>query len=625
MYQISVPVKSQTLDCCGKDIILQDLKKIGAKRVFLTLATYEPNPEKRKKIMSTFRENAAFLKKEGFEVGAWLWTFNLPGNKLFTEMKSLDGKVIKDVCCPADPEFVRFSADYISEIAENGADIVLFDDDFRYGFQNGNSPACLCDKHLALIETILGEKVTLEKMREHILSGERNQYRDAFLQANGDAFRNFAKAVRKKVDEKHPEVRIGACACMSSWDLDGTDAYEIATILAGKNRPFMRLIGAPYWAVRKSWGCSMQDVIQQERLECAWSQKGDIEIIGEGDTFPRPRSNCPASYLEGFDTAMRVAGCTEGILKYVFDYYANADYEQGYVRAHVKNEKVYEALPDFFDGKASCGIRIWEMPKKIFEMKMPTTVNDTVQIEYLFFSKASRILSHLAIPSVFEGDGVCGICFDENARSLPLSALDHGMILDIAAAQILTERGVDVGLLSIGKGTSSGTIERYLYNNNHTFTRNVTVYDVKLKEGAEILSDMETDFGTLPISYRYENEKGQRFLILNYNTRNGDPHFQYHYERGKQIAENIPYLSGKKLPAFTSGHPHLYMQCKKGEDGKCAVGLWNFFADEAENVEIILDKEYKNLRLIGAKGTLLGNKITLDLIPPFGFAAVEVF
>ncbi len=624
MYQISVPVKSQNFDRCGKERILCDLKKVGAKRVFLTLATYEPDPSKRNELMNTFRENAAFLKKEGFEIGAWLWTFNLPENTVFSEMKSLDGKVIKDVCCPADPEFVRFSADYINKIAENGAEIILFDDDFRYGFQNGNSPACLCDRHLALIENILGEKVSLEKMREAILSGKQNKYRDAFLRANGDAFRNFAKEVRKKVDEKHPDVRIGACACMSSWDLDGTDAYEIATILAGKNRPFMRLIGAPYWAVKKNWGCSMQDVIQQERMECVWTKKGDIEIISEGDTFPRPRSNCPASYLEGFDTAMRVAGCTEGILKYVFDYYANADYEDGYVRAHLKNEDVYKSLPDFFDGKVSCGIRVWEMQNKISPMEMPTKVNGTVKIEHLFFSKASRMLSHLAIPTVFEGEGVCGICFDENARTLPLSALKNGLILDIAAAEILTQRGVDVGLVSIGKGTKTGTLERFLHNNNHTFTRDMTIYDLRLKEGAEILSDTETAFGTFPVSYRYENEKGQRFLVLNFNTRDGDPHLQYHYERGRQIAENLPYLSGKKLPAFTSGHPHLYLQCKKSEDGKCAVGIWNFFADEAENVKIVFDEEYKNCRLIRCEGSLSKDTLTLKTIPPFGFAAAEV-
>ena len=35
---------------------------------------------------------------------------------------------------------------------------------------------------------------------------------------------------------------------MSSWDIDGTNAYELAKILAGNTKPLVRLIGAPYWA-----------------------------------------------------------------------------------------------------------------------------------------------------------------------------------------------------------------------------------------------------------------------------------------------------------------------------------------------------------------------------------------
>ena len=50
-----------------------------------------------------------------------------------------------------------------------------------------------------------------------------------------------------------------------------------------------------------------------------------------------------------------------------------------------------------------------------------------------------------------------------------------------------------------------------------------------------------------------------------------------------------------------------------------------WYEDEAEEVEIVLDREYKSCRFLGTKGTLSGNKVTLESIPPFGFAAVEVF
>ena len=52
-------------------------------------------------------------------------------------------------------------------------------------------------------------------------------------------------------------------------------------------------------------------------MESAWTKNGEIEIMAEGDVYPRPRTLCPASCLEGFDTAIRASGCTDGVLKYV--------------------------------------------------------------------------------------------------------------------------------------------------------------------------------------------------------------------------------------------------------------------------------------------------------------------
>ena len=628
MYKISVPVMNCNVKRSDRQRLLQELRRFNAERIFLALDTYENDKKKRIEFLKELEDNCKFFKEKGFEVGAWIWTFWVKNNTEFRNMRSIKGTEIREFMCPTDEKFVEFATDYMSDIAKCGIDLIMFDDDFRYGFLS-DSPACLCDKHIEIINSITGEKSTREEIYSHIVSGRKNKFRDAYLKANGDAFRNFAYAVRNAVDKVDCTIRIGACACMSSWDIDGTDAYELAKILAGNTKPFVRLIGAPYWSVNKSWGNSLQDVIELERMESSWTRHEDIEIMAEGDVFPRPRINCPASFLEGFDTAIRASGCTDGILKYGVDYYSNTDYETGYAVFHERNVPLYNAIDKMFGNKKSCGVRVYESMKKVADMVMPTTVNNQVNIQDLFFSKAARTLTCNSIPTVYEGMGVCGIVFDENARNIPLKDIENGLIIDIAAAEILTHRGIDVGIEWIGdtlpqsSDCSDLNCEHFIEDDNHIATHDSIIYDIKLKENAEVLSDINTDKGLKPVSYRYENANGNRFLVLNLNTRQGSDILLRHYARSRQYADNIPWLSGNKLPAYIYGHPSLYMQTKE-KDNCLAVGIWNFYADTALEPVVELGKDYSDIKFINCEGQLNGNKVYLNNISPFAFVGFEV-
>lgn len=616
MYKISVPVMNENVTRCTPESVFEELKKFEPDRVFLALGSYETDEKKRKEQFKSLSDNVRFFKEKGLQVGVWIWAFMLYDGK-YTCMKSLKGQEYKDNMCPLDEDFLQFAQGYARDMAKSGADIIMYDDDFRYGFL-GAAPACLCKNHLKAISRILGEEVTEEIIRENVYHGGRNKYRDAYIKANGDAFRNFARKMRMAVDEVTPSVRMGACACLNSWDIDGVSAEEAARIFAGNTKPFFRLIGAPYWAALNCWGISLQDSIELSRMECAWTKDKNIEIFSEGDVYPRPRTLVPAAYLEGFDMALRATGCTDGILKYGMDYVSDASYETGYALYHMKNRALYKELEKHFCGKASVGVRIYEHPQKLCDAVFTEEEN----IDNMFFSLCARTLTYNSIPTVYEGQGITGAVFGENARHLPENAFDKGLILDIKAAEILWEKGIDTGVSHFGEKTAAGTYE-FFYNGNRIAAMGANIRRITLNEKTEILSFTEKDGEKIPMSFRFINENGQRFFVLNIISDINNPSVLRHYERNRQYTENTPWLSGERLPAAVHGHPALYMQCKEDKN-TLVTGLWNFFSDIVFSPEITLDGTYTDIEFINCTGELTGDKVILSDIPAFGFAGFSV-
>lgn len=621
MYDISVPIKIAPTNRFGLDKSVLELEKLDTKRVIIALGFYELDPEKKAASLQDLKDICKELHDRGFEVGAWVWTFMFQGSHPYSTMVSITGDPISSYVCPTDEAFSDFVAEYIHDIAATGVDLIQFDDDFRYGFLGPNGPGCLCENHMKMICNILGEEVSRETVCEHILNGGPNKYRDAYLQANADAFRAFATKMRAAVDRADPTVRLGACSCMTAWDIDGIMAMELSRILAGNTKPFIRLIGAPYWAVKRNWGNELQDCIDMDRMEAAWIRGVDpeIEIIAEGDSFPRPRTTCPASYLENFDMAIRAAGCCDGILKYGIDYFSNMDYETGYTKFHLRNKDNYAGIHKHFDGKKEAGVRVYTYTKKLEK----AVFDAPIKIEHMIFPQAARILSYNTIPIKFAGEGMCGAVFGEDARQLPLEEIGKGMIIDLAAAKILSERGVDVGVTEFGGMVKAGRLERYINPEDFILTRDISVCKVALKEGVEVLSDTETKDGVCPTSFRYENGSGQRFLVFNCLPNVGSNNILKHYARSRQIEENIHWISGKKLPAYCYGNPAMYTIVKEG-DGQVAVGLWNLHADIAIDPVVELDGNYSSAEFIGCTGKLDGNKILLSDIPAFGFAGFNL-
>lgn len=612
MYKLSVPFMVNQIDKYGTQPFIDELKKMGADIVFLSLDCYETDIVKREEVFETLKKNVPIFQKAGFTVGVWVWTFMIRDKNDYTHITGSNGKVSRDQVCPSDKDFCAFAYDYMQNIARSNPDMIMFDDDFRYGFLDCKL-GCTCKNHRAYMSQIVGEDLSTKELGELIFSGGKNKYRSAFLQANGHYLKEFAKQSRAAVDSINPNIRLGFCSCMSTWDFDGVSSAELARILAGNTKPFLRLSGAPYWSDKRVWGNRLQDTVELERMESSWCG-GDIELFAEGDSFPRPRFTCPANVLEGFDMALRASGATNGIHKYTLDYYANVDYEQGYNRKHNANKGIYQQIDAYFNDKTPVGVRVYESVTKFEDMEVPAYYQGTGNVQYMFFSPAARMISAHTIPTIYKGLGTVGIAFGENVKYMDEGALDNGLILDVVGAKILESKGIDVGLASVGEVYQADR-EYFPDKNRYVGLFNCPANTIEVKKGANIQSTFINGEKETIGSYTYENSNGQKFLVFAFDAYSMSEHAFKQAARGEQI-ENWIASIGKKLPVSMHGNPDCYVLCKENQTEK-AVWIGNFFADECMNKTVVLDKEYREIEFINCQGVLNGNKVTLDYIGPY--------
>lgn len=624
MFSVSIPINCNKFHRIkNKKLLLDELRSFDATRVMLNYETTLDgqvvlcNKEEYNKQIDYMQEACAFFKQHGYEVGAWFWGLQFDGGFNFTKIKTLDGESPYHFACPTDTEFLKNFQNCLKDVAKTGVDIILLNDDVRFGAWNGFG--CICENHIKMMSEILGEQLEESELKKLILTGGKNKYRDAFLEANKISLKNYAAMMRQAIDEVNPNTRLGFCACMSSWDIDG-DAFELARTLAGNTKPILRLIGAPYWAVDKFHGNRLQDVVELTRMEASWNEARDIELIAEGDVYPRPRLNCPSNYLEGFDTAIRASDAIDGILKICIDYVSNVGYESGYLKHYIKNKPIYQEIENHFLNKKHSGIRVYETMKKASIMQIPNALGGQSDMEKVFFSSASRILSANAIPTVYEGTGITGIAFGENAYSLTRKDINNGLIIDALAAKILTDKGIDVGINSFGSETFIKY--QYLCDEDNQIIANNMIYNNNLNTKCNILSYGSYDLGKqeIPFCYQYQNANGQKFLVFNCIAKDSE-NLLKHYANSKIITNSVEWLSGEKLPAFCYGNPNLYMQCKEDEE-YLVIGLWNFFEDDVIEPIIQLARHYHEAEFLCGSGVLCGDYIRLTDISPFGFRGI---
>lgn len=641
---LSIPVINSMATEKTRPDYVNELRRAGADRVFICPSNpFGAEPELTHE-MELLKENLEYFTREGFKVGVWIgglghggWYMGEKKQKIaekYVLIKGLNGGSAPDSFCPLGEEFRKMYIDYVKRVAMTGTPMIMIDDDFRISLHGSAYLSCACDLHIKEFNRRaklagLQKKYTHEDLTNNVYTGKPNVLRDIWLGLQGDTMKDFAGDLRKAVDSVDSNVRLGQCACLSTWDADGSDSIEISKILAGNTKPFLRLIGAPYWVAVHAFGNNgIGCIIDTERMQAAWCSDftGEAEIFSEGDVYPRPRYKTPSVLVECFDQVLLAEGMP-GILKYMLDYEQEPLYETGYIDRHVKNAPLREEIKSMFSGKISCGIYVHEIMHKAAEMDYTGYADGDIASGII--PASAKFANALSLPTFYRAEsGIsAGMIFGGNAihtDKIPAKALK---ILDFTAAKILAEKGTDTGFDSFEILEKAPSYENYpdtgirgMSGSSIRCECGGRFYNVKTKPQAKTLSFFN---GKMPSSYLYTNADGETFLVYCFDmvTIDMKTPLIMNYYRQAQLYDVIRKYAPDALPASLSKEQMAYILCKKNEK-ELSVGIWNFGEEICLPENIRISSEYKSVKFIRAEGTYdQSGRVSIDTpLMPYQFA-----
>ena len=633
-FPISVPVMSRVVNDETRQEILDQIRQSGAFRVWLADSQDVLFQGTESETYALLKKNIEVFRAAGYEVGVWINSYGFGGPvvgatdnenvekaKDWTRITSIaqDGESKENAAfCPEDPEFVAAFCQQIRDIAVLKPDLIMLDDDLCLSVRPGIG--CFCPRHMQLLEEKLKQPLNNRKrLAELIFTYGRNVYRDGWLSVMRNTHKRFCTTVREALDEVDPTIRMGFCAGYTSWDMEGADAITLTKILAGNTKPFLRFTSAPYWVTigrNRFPGMKLNMVIEHARQQEVWCRDSGIEVFNENDTYPRPRYHVPASYMECFDLATRASGGM-GSLKYLFDYRSTPDYETGYLKIHNRNKPLYRWIEDHFADKTADGVQIYRPMATIRYANLPDTFPATYAAEKdimrRVFAPEIAMLTQLSIPVRYDEPDTApqyAAAFGDDVSFIPKDRFPENLIIDVPAAKLLMDKGIDVGLNSFEMTAGQGS-EIFTLPGCKKQTISLTYpnlfrpgylgsgfYRCSVSPEAQIQSWYSPD---LPASYVYHNGK-TRFLVLlaDVDILGQSCSFCASYARQKQILQFLNY----KYPAIEN-EPDVYTLYKYNkETDRAAVLFANLSSDMLFDFDISLGKPCKSCSGFGVEGTL---------------------
>lgn len=630
--KLSVPVSCKTFPNGGLEKILKQLLACDAKRVFICgLGNIFVPGALKADFLQMLKTAIDTFHDAGLEVGLWTGTLGhgvaLVGDfaefpkERYTSLTGIHGDQPEQGLCPLDETLREDFAAAITKLAKLGPDIIMTDDDLRISRGTHYYFGCFCEKHLERFYQEVGERIPRDALENKIFVGGANKYRDAYLKVTAEGLNGFVARMRQAIDAVDSNIRFAVCTPGENWDVTGLHMPDYAKTFAGNTRPLLRTYGAPYWPLGLAY------VIECTRSECAALEGTGIEVMAEGDVYPRPRYNISSRSLELFTYGLTAAGCCEGLLGYIFDYYQKPEYETGYIDRYIKTAPLRQAVKELFADKEAAGVYVHNEQHKVRNWVLPEKPLPGIATKLSAGCRSSGYdtLSPIGISTSYTQGEYPSLITGENGRTATTQMLKNGAVLDATAAMILSERGVDTGVLSCGN--ASFLEERYLAPDDAIPNVDCgNLRKITCRATAKVLSRF--DDGS-PASYTYENAAGQRFYVIAFDhffTDHGcnqRKNFLNNYYRQADLFAAIEWMCGKKFPVKSYKNPELYVYAAKG-DGAMSVLLLNIFMDSIEPLTLELDRKYTSIKTVNCNARLEGDRVIISEMQPYSMAAFEV-
>lgn len=430
-----------------------------------------PSLELVKHWVDIYKELAPKYRAVGIEPYFWLCHTIGHGGELSTKVKTpfqamvgANGQESHGCFCPLDPDFRQYLLDILSTLAAADIPLILLDDDFRINY---HMPAvdigCFCPLHIQRFNQQYGTAFTREELADRVYRNIGDT-RTQFMESVGSSMLDLAKEMEQAVHSVNPNTRIGVATAMIHYSTEGYDIRKLAKTLAGPTRPYLRVFGAPYHV--KNNLAQLGYTIDTAKHLAAYLDGDDIEIIGEGDTYPHTRFFTNKTTLQTYLLASRCSG-VRNMLHYPFPFAASPNYETCYV-ATAKELRPTMALLDKLLPESISPVGIAPVLSHGNFTNIPITPNMTKR-ERVWPDEpvALKALTQFGIPTapyrhdeslpvLLSGHNACNY-----TPELINDLLDRGAIIDASAASWLLEQGYDIGLDSVSTLDFTPTFELY--------------------------------------------------------------------------------------------------------------------------------------------------------------------